>query len=285
VSLFGYVSPPTLEEAVAILSSRPEAKLLAGGNKLLLPANRDAIAGSLLVDLRKVPTLTGIEREPDGVRIGAMERIAAIAASEVIGAEFPALAEAAEMIGDAQVRNRATLGGSIAARDAEADLPALMLSLDARFNLLGAQGWRTVSAQDFFNQSGSEDAQRGEVIVSIAIPSLPERTGSAYLKFKHPARLYAICGVAAVVTRANERINSVRVAVTGATPNPTRLTAVERALLDGPVSEEAINSAVENVEASGGFRGDLFASAEYRHHLTKIYTRRALQLAITRAAA
>src|SRR5947209_15399797 len=125
MSLFGHVSPPSVEEAVSILASRPEAKVLAGGNNLLLPANRDALAGCLLVDLRKIHTLTGIERDADHVRIGAMTTIAAIAASQLIGDEFPALAEAAEMIGDSQVRNRATLGGSIGAGDPEADLPAL----------------------------------------------------------------------------------------------------------------------------------------------------------------
>src|SRR5947209_2399785 len=180
MSLFGHVSPPSVEEAVSILASRPEAKVLAGGNNLLLPANRDALAGCLLVDLRKIHTLTGIERDADHVRIGAMTTIAAIAASQLIRAEFPALAEAAEMIGDSQIRNRATLGGSIAAGDPEADLPALMLSLGARIHLLGPQGWRMVSAEDFFKGPASPDIQRGEVIVSISIPSLPERTGTAY---------------------------------------------------------------------------------------------------------
>jgi aerobic carbon-monoxide dehydrogenase medium subunit len=285
MSLFGYTSPPSINEAITILASRPEAKLLAGGNNLLLPANRNALAGSLLVDLRKVPALTGIQRNSNGVTIGAMTTIAAIAESQVIRTEFPSLAEGAEMIGDSQVRNRATLGGSLATGEPDADLPALMLSLDAVIHLAGPDAWRTVSAQEFFKGPADLDIRRGEVIASIAIPFLPKGTGTAYIRSKHPARLYAICGVAAVLTRANDRISSVRVAVTGATQSPTRLSAVERALLDRPVIDEAINSAIENVETDIGFRGDFFASPEYRQHLTKIFTRRALQSALARAAA
>ena len=283
MSAFGYVSPQTLEEAVATLASHPEGRLVAGGQSLLLPAKRASIAGSLLVDLGKIAGLRGIERKPDGaVRIGATTTIAAVASSEPIREDFPALAEAAELIGDAQVRNRATLGGSVAGVDPEADLPAVMLALDATFHLIGPRGWRTVAAGTFYVGPGQTAAARDEVVAAVVIPQLPKNSGTAYVKFKHPARLYAVCGVAAALTVANGRVAAVRVAVTGATEYPSRLAGAERTLVNGPASKEAAQAAAA-VPIQLDFRGDFFASAEYRRHLTQVLTGRALKLALTRA--
>jgi aerobic carbon-monoxide dehydrogenase medium subunit len=214
-----------------------------------------------------------------------MTTIDAIGSSEVIRAEFPALAEAAQLVGDAQVRNRATIGGNLAASDPEADLPALMLALDAGIHLTGTQGWRKVSASDFFDAPAHIAAARDELIAAVVIPVLPEHSGTAYLKLKHPARLYAVCGVAAVLTLANGRIAASRVALTGAADHPSRLHRVEQSLLNGPGTEEAVAAAASVSDQGINFRGDFFASAEYRRHLTRVLSGRALKQALARAAA
>jgi aerobic carbon-monoxide dehydrogenase medium subunit len=284
MSSFGYISPQSLEETIAILADHPESRLLAGGQDLLLPVNQRSLTGSLLLDLRKISALSGIERQADGsVRLGAMTTIGAIASSTLIHGEFPMLAEAAESVGDAQVRNRATLGGSIAAADPEGDMPAPLLTLDASIELLGRRGSRRVRASEFISERGSA-AARDEVIVAVILPRPPEHAGMAYVKFKHPARLYALCGVAAVLAAAKGRINAVRVGVTGAANHPFRFTDIEDALLNQPATEQAIDAAVSTATPAIDFRGDIFASAEYRGHLTTVLTSRALKQALARAA-
>jgi carbon-monoxide dehydrogenase medium subunit len=279
---FGYISPQSLEEAIAILADHPECRLLAGGQDLLLPVNHSRLIASLLVDLRKINALSGIERQADGsVRLGAMTTIGAIASNALLRAEFPVLVESAESVGDAQVRNRATLGGSIAAADPEGDLPAPLIALDASINVLGRQGSRRIQTSEFFGEPGSA-AARDEVIVSILLPRPAEHAGMAYIKFKHPARLYALCGAAAVLGAAKGRIDAVRVAVTGAANRPFRFRSIEDALLNQPATEQAIDAATSTAFAEIDFRGDLFASAEYRRHLTTVLTRRALKQALAR---
>lgn len=284
MSSLRYISPQTLQETVAILADHPEGRLLAGGHDLLLPVNHSRLAGSLLIDLRKIDALRGIGRQPDrSVWLGAMTTIGAIASSSLLRAEFPVLAEAAESIGDAQVRNRATLGGSVAARDPEGDLPAPLLALDANIEFLGSRGSRRVQATEFFSEPRSAEI-RDEVIVSVILPRPPEHAHMAYVKFRHPARLYALCGVAAVLATANARIDLARIAVTGAANRPLRLKAVEGALLNRPAAQQAVDAACSTPSPEVEFRGDIFASAKYRSHLTTVLARRALTLALARAA-
>jgi len=283
MSAFGYVAAESIEEAVGMLASRPEARVLAGGHNLLLQVNRTRIRGSLLVDLGKIATLRGIELRPEGLRIGAMTTIAELASSGLIKSEVPVLAAAAELVGDAQVRNRATLGGSLAAADPEGDLPAVMLALDAVLHLNGPNGWRKVAATELFEEPSTFSAARDEVIASIVVPTLPGNAGAAYLKFKHPARLYALCGVAAVVNVTDGKVVDVKVAATGAGDHPSRLEAVERALLNQPASREIVDEAAAHAAEGISFRGDFFASAEYRSHLIRVLTGRALKQALASA--
>jgi hypothetical protein len=178
MSSTGYIAPPDLEGVVQLLADNPKARILAGGHSLLLQANRGGIASSLLVDLKNIHALSGVELEPDGtLKIGAMSTIRTIATDELVRAQYPALAEAALLIGDAQLRNRATLGGSLALADPEADLPALILALEARIVIKGLQNPRTMPAAEFFTGSRQTVLKPGEVITSVLFRAAPERFG------------------------------------------------------------------------------------------------------------
>jgi aerobic carbon-monoxide dehydrogenase medium subunit len=280
-----YVSPSDLDEAVRLLATESGARVLAGGHSLLLPAKRAGIAGAMLVDLRKVDELVGIELQPDGsLKIGAMTSIRAIAADEVIRTRYPALAEAAQVIGDAQVRNRATLGGSLADANPEADLPAVLLALDASIQIKGAQT-RTVRADQFLTGARKTAIGRDEIITSAVLQPPPQRSGIAYERVKNPATLYALCGVAvSVALGQGQTLSSVRIAVTGALEYPARLHAWEQALSSKNGSDDSVNAALSSLPEALKFRADIFASSDYRQHLVKVLTRRALKRAMTYAA-
>ncbi len=282
-----YTLAPTLDDAVALLASNPAARVLAGGHNLLLPINRKRIAGSLLIDLRKLPELVAIQLEPDGgLRIGAMTTIDAIGRDEVVLERFPAVSKAAQLVGDAQVRNRATLGGNLAASDPGSDLPALMLALDAKFSVERRGSSRTIPADQFFIGPQQTALSRDEVITSALLPPQPKHSGSAYEKFKHPATLYALCGVAAAVTLTeNGDVAAVRVAATGALSHAMRLRPFEEALLSKSTRDGDLPSLPSSLPNEFIFRDDFFASAEYRRHLLGVLTRRALKRALERAAA
>jgi len=285
VSAFEYASPQSVEEAVAILSSRSEARPLAGGQNMLLQRNRDRLKGAVLVDLGRISSLKGIDRQDGGLRIGAMATLSTIVSSDLVSKEFPALAAAAGSIGDAQLRNRATIGGNIAEGDPEYDLPALMLALDASIQVAGSQGRRKIPAQDFFNQRDRRSLVRDEFVLSLLIPRVGPNSGMAYIRFKHPARLTAVCAVAAVVSVERGRVLAAKIGLTGATEHPTRLEATERALLNGPANDEQVSSVAATSDEGITFRGDNFASAEYRRHLTRVLTARAVKQALSQITA
>jgi carbon-monoxide dehydrogenase medium subunit len=272
-----YVAPQTLEEACALIAAG-DARALAGGNSLLVEPNRRQLVGVKLVDLRRVAGLAGITEQDGGLRIGAMATLAAVAVAA--GDRYPALTDAIEQIGDPQVRNRATIGGNLAERDPGNDLPPVITVLDAQVQVQGPSGSRMIVPDDLTYGGW----RRGELITGIVLPAPPPRTGSAYEKFKHPATLYAICGVAASVTLgADGTVSACTVAVAGAAGGPTKLSAIPRALEGKRVDDASLAAAVERI---GELRwiGDHFASAEYRRHLTRVLVPRALARAATRAS-
>jgi aerobic carbon-monoxide dehydrogenase medium subunit len=284
MSLFGYVAPQSLEEAVAVLASHPEARPLAGGLSTLLPANRRQIAGSLLVDLRKVDALLGVDRLSDGsLKICATTTLAAVAQSSLIRKDQPVLSETALLIGDTQVRNRATIGGNLFASETGADLPPLLLALNARIQVAGPSGSRELSADNFFAGPPQAALEQDQLIISIIVPALAKGAGVAYEKLKHPATLFALCGVAAAVQVAAGTVSDARVAVTGATMRPTRLRAVEQALLHEPANDASAMAAAQTRDNKLICFTDLFASGEYRAHLTQVLAGRALKRAIAAA--
>lgn len=285
MSAFEYASPNSIEEAVAILGSRSEARPLAGGQKILLERNSDLASDTVLVDLRRILSLKGIERQDGVLRIGAMTTLNEIAVSSLVGKEFPAFAEAVASIADAQLRNRATIGGNLAEGDPEYDLPALLLAMDASLEVVGSQGPRRISAEDYFKGQSRRPRTGNELIASVTIPIPAAKPGMAYVRIKHPARLTAVCAVAAVLSVERGRIVAARVALTGATDHPTRLETIEKALLSGPVNgEQGPSESAISVDGIA-FRGDVFASAEYRRHLARVLTGRAIKQALLRTTA
>ena len=282
---FGYSAPHSLDEAVTLLANNAGARVLAGGQSLLVEPNRSRLATSLLVDLRKIEGLGSVERQQDGsVKIGSMTTLTAIARNGLIRETYPALAEAAQMTGDAQERNRATVGGNLADADPAADLPALMLALDAQVQVVGPKGSRTIPADGLITGANKTALRADDVITAVTLPAAAGGTGTAYERSTHPATLHALCGVAASVTLAGDgSVSGCRVAITGAADHAARLHSVESALTGKLPSPAALAAAASHAGDGLTFRTDLFASADYRAHLAGVLTERALAQAIGRA--
>jgi carbon-monoxide dehydrogenase medium subunit len=270
---FDYEAPRTLSEALHLLASNPEAKILAGGHSLLPAMKLRLAAPALLVDLGRIAGLSYIRDAGNSIAIGAMTTHADLASSALVLKELPLLAETAEQIGDVQVRNRGTIGGSLAHADPAADYPAAILALDGDLVATGAHGERSIAARDFFTGMFSTSLEAHEILTEIRIAK-SQGAGSAYRKFRHPASGFAVVGVAAVVQKHGAAIDSVAVGITGVGQSAYRASAVERALRGNSLSDikEASKHAADGIEALG----DHFASAEFRKHLACVYTQRAL---------
>lgn len=273
---FEYAAPTTLQEALDLLSQNPEAKVLAGGHSLL-PLLRIRLASPpMLVDIGKIAELKGI-RANGSVRIGATTTYREIETSAELARVLPMLVESVHNIGDPAVRNRGTIGGSIAHADPAADLPAIVLALDAEMQVVGPGGARTIHADDFFVDMLQSAVEPGELLTEIHIPAMPTAMGAAYEKFKHPASGYAIVGVAVMVHRGDDgALSECRIAVTGAGPKAQRARVAEDALKGGADVAAAAERASDGLD----FIGDISASEEYRAHLTRVLTRRALTRAL-----
>jgi len=280
---FEYVAPESLDEAISLLAeSGGDAKILAGGHSLL-PAMKLRLAQpGKLIDLRKVPGLNEIKVDASGITIGAMVTHADVARSSEVQRALPALAEATSVVGDLQVRNRGTLGGSLAHADPAGDPPAPFLALDGSIVAKGPNGERTIAAADFFIDILTTALAEDEIVTAVKFPALAAGTGTAYVKFDHPASHYALTGVAAAVKLdGSGNVENVKVGVTGVGPNAYRATAVEQALVGkgADAIAEAASHAADGIDCND----DIHASAEYRAHLASVFTRRALQAAFSRA--
>ena len=282
----GYAAPRTVQDAVALLARTPGARVLAGGQGLLVEPSRSRLAAALLVDLRHITTLAGIGSLRDGsLKIGAMTTLAAMTADDVLKSTWPVLAGAARSSGDAQLRNRATLGGTLAAADPQADLPPVLLALDARIEVTGSAGSRTLESKDLYSGAGQTSLRPDDIITAVVIPARGKRTGIAYEKFVHPATLGAICGVAVSLAVADNRtLTDARVALTGAVDRPVRVAAAEKTLTGQQPSDDLLATAARTTNDAGTFLSDHFASAEYRRHLAGVLTARALKRAVQEAA-
>ncbi len=280
---FDYVAPSSLDEALKLLSeSGGEAKILAGGHSLLPMMKLRLAQPATLIDLRNVPGLAEIKVDQNGISIGAMVTHAQIAASPEVQRALPMLSEAAHMVGDLQVRNRGTLGGSLAHADPAGDLPGVFLALDGEIVARGPNGERTIKASEFFVDILTTALEESEIVTQVRFPSLPPKTGTSYQKFEHPASHYALTGVAAVVTMGDGGVvQQIRVGVTGVGPKAYRAEGVEQALQGK--GADGIAQAAEKAADGIDCNDDIHASAEYRAHLARVFTRRALQAAIERA--
>jgi carbon-monoxide dehydrogenase medium subunit len=273
---FDYVRAGSLDEALKLLSKHgDDAKLLAGGHSLL-PAMKLRLAQpKVLIDLGRVSELSYIREEGGKIAIGALTTHYEIESSPLLKEKCPLLPETAVQIGDVQVRNRGTIGGSLAHADPAADWPAPVLALDAEFEIAGPKGRRTIEASKFFVDMLQTALQPGEILTAVRVPTTPKSV--AYEKFAQKASGFAICGVAVVI-----EAGAARVGITGVAGRAYRAAAVEAALrgkFSASLVPGASAKAAQGVEALG----DIHASSEYRAHLAGVLTRRALEKALGRA--
>jgi carbon-monoxide dehydrogenase medium subunit len=279
-----YYRATSVADAVKMLQKNKSAKLLAGGHSLI-PAMKLRVAQpGMLVDIGRIKNLSGIKVGKKEVKIGALTTHAMVAASEELKTACPILAEAAALIADPQVRNRGTIGGSIAHADPAADYPTLTMALDATFTVTGSKGTRDIEANKFFKDLFTTALKRDEVLTTVIVPAYGnmEGMGGAYLKHRHPASSYAVVGVAAMVGLIGGKVARAVVVVGGATPNPVHAVAVESALAGQEPTDENIAAAADQMDIQA-MLGDSYASAEYRAHLAKVMAKRALMLAVQRA--
>lgn len=277
-SQFEYHRPSSVQEAVALLASNPDAKVVAGGHSLIPAMKLRLATPGALVDISRVSGLTGIS-VGGGATIGAMTTYRELLDSADLKGPFPIIAETANVVGDPHVRNRGTLGGSLAHSDPAADFTAVMLALGASVTASGANGDRTISTDDLFVDLLTTSLAADEIITSISIPASAAGAGQAYEKHAHPASGYAVVGVAAVITVSGGTINSARVGVTGATSKATRSTAAEAALIGKPATAETIAAAAAAAADGLDLNGDVYASEEYRAHLIRVLAKRAISRA------
>ena len=282
---FTYHSPKTIDEALKLMADLGgEAKLLAGGHSLL-PAMKLRLASfGHLVDLGRVSGLDGIREDGGQIVIGALATHWKVETSELLRAKCPLLAECAASIGDVQVRNRGTIGGSLAHADPAADYPAAIVALEAEIVARGAKGSRTIKAEDFFVDLLTTALAPGEIVTEVRIRPAAAKTGSAYVKVPQPASGFAVVGVAALVTLdGSGKISGARVGITGAAAKGYRAKETEAALAGKAADAAAISAAAEKATAGVEANGDLFASADYRAHLTRVTAKRAIAKAVERA--
>jgi carbon-monoxide dehydrogenase medium subunit len=275
---FDYVAPGTLDEALAALrDGGEEAKVLAGGHSLIPSMKLRLAAPTLLVDLRRIGDLQRMGANNGHVDIGSMVTYHALHSDETAMRECPLLTECAYSIGDAQVRARGTVGGSLAHADPAADLPAAILALDA--TVLTTTG--EIAARDFFQGLFTTALEPGQIVTGVRVPRKGERTGSAYVKIRNKASHFAVVGVAAALSvDAGGVCTHASVAVTGAASTPFRLERVESALVGGRLEDEAVRSATKHASsADADWMSDLSGSEEYRKYLTAIVAARAVQAA------
>jgi carbon-monoxide dehydrogenase medium subunit len=270
-----------VQAAASLLAADPDAKLLAGGHSLL-PAMKLRLASpSSLVDLGGIGGLVGIDAAGK-ITIGAMTTYAMLRDSRELSRVLPMVTEAADNVGDPAVQARGTIGGALAHSDPAADFTAIFLALNGSVDVTGAQGSRTIGADELFVDLFTTALQLDEIITSVSFQAPAPGTGMAYEKFRHPASGYAVVGVAAVVgTGSGGRADWARIAVTGATSKATRAANAEQAVVGQRLDAESIAAAAAVAGNGLEINGDHFASEDYRRHLVGVLTGRAL----TRAAA
>jgi aerobic carbon-monoxide dehydrogenase medium subunit len=270
---FDYTAPETLDAAISALAEGGEdAKLLAGGHSLLPLMKLRLAVPSLLVDLRKVPGLHGVQRQNGAWRIGAMTPHTVLEHSPELGI----LARAAGTIADPQVRNRGTIGGSLAHGDPASDLPAVVLMADATVTAASSEGQRTIAAKELFRDYLETAVEPTEVITEVRFPAF-DGWGFGYEKFNRRSEDWAMVAVAALVKRSGEECEDVRIGLTHMGSVPLRATGVEEALRGQPLTAETIAKAAEQAADGTEPPADLNASSDYKRHLARVLCRRALE--------
>ena len=278
---FDYNAPTTLDEALSLLSANPDgAKVLAGGHSLI-PAMKLRLAQpELLIDITRIKNLSYVREENGQILIGATTTHYELESSALLKNICPLIPACAMSIGDVQVRNKGTIGGSLAHSDPAGDWPAAAIALHAELVVVGPAGERIVKADDFFVDLLTTALEPGEILREIRIKKPAGRFGQAYQKVPHPASGFAVVGIAVnLVLDANGKCESASIGVTGVGSKAFRPTATEAAIIGTTVDEQSISAAASHVCEAVDANSDLYASAEYRCHLAQVHTRRAIAAA------
>jgi carbon-monoxide dehydrogenase medium subunit len=282
---FDYLTPATLDEAVSLLTQHADdAKILAGGHSLI-PAMKLRLAmPQILIDIGRIKDLSYIRESNGKFLIGAMTTHYQIESSDQLRDACPILPECAAQIGDTQVRNKGTFGGSLAHSDPAADWPAVAIALNAEMVAVSANGERVIGADDFFVDMLTTQLEPGEILREIRIPVPQGRFGQAYLKMPQPASGFAVVGVAVHLVRdAGGICDAASIGITGVASKAYRASGAEAALKGSTLDEQAIALAAQTAADGISINGDLYASENYRTHLAQVYARRAIQAAASRA--
>jgi carbon-monoxide dehydrogenase medium subunit len=277
---FEYAAPTSLDEAISLLQQHgDEAKVLAGGHSLLPLMKLRLAAPSVLVDIGRIGSLSFIREDGNTIAIGALTPYVALEDSDLLRRRVPLLAQAAGMVGDQQVRNRGTLGGAVAHADPAGDMPAVVTALGGTIVARGPNGERIIPAGEFFQDVFTSALSPEEIVTEVRIPAT-ESAGQNYQKFRRRSIDWAIVGAAVSVNRSNRSIGDASVVLTNVGPTPMRAAAVEQALAGQPASADAVRQAAEQASEGLDPSAELYASRDYKLHLARVITRRALEAAL-----
>lgn len=282
---FEYHAPTNVKDALGLLGRfKDDAKVLAGGHSLVPMMKLRLAQPKHVIDLRKVPGLSGIKEEGGTLVLGALTTHWQMESSSVLKSKCPILAETASVVGDPAVRNLGTIGGSLAHADPAADQPATMVALGAEMVCEGPKGRRTVKADDWFQGLMATALREDELVVEIRIPAWPAGSGGAYMKFPHPASRFAVVGVAAMVTLDKEgKCTKAGVGMTGAGTKAVRAKGVEAGLIGKKLDPATIEAAAQKAAEGVDVQADLQGSVEYKSHLCRVFAKRAITEAAKRA--
>jgi len=274
---FDYVRASSLAQAIGLLREDPDGtKLLAGGHTLLPALKLRLASPARLIDIGGIAELKGIDVSEAGIRIGALTTHAELLASKPLNRVLPVFRQAAGLIADPQVRNRGTIGGSLANADPAADWPAVMLALHAEFEIAGSKGLREVAARDFFVDIFSTVLEPDEILASIHIPRPKAGTRFIYRKIRHPASGFAVVGIAVAMRLQQSVVTEISIGVTGAASHAFAGGAAADFLVGKTLSQENIDQAATLLSETTACLSDRYASAEYRANLIRVEIRRAL---------
>jgi aerobic carbon-monoxide dehydrogenase medium subunit len=275
---FDYVAPRTLPEAIAeLVKHGDEGKVLAGGHSLIPLMKLRLSTPSFLVDIGRIGNLNYIREDDGHIAIGALTTHHDIALSDLVKTKLPVLSSAAAQIGDPQVRNRGTIGGAATHADPFGDFPTTLLALDAEFRVVGERGERSIAAKDFFVDTFTSALEPVEIVREIRIPTPPVGSAGTYLKFSRRSQDWAIVAVAAQVTMSGHEVSRVAIGLTGMGKTPLRASGVEQALRGKGGHDDELRQAAEHADEGTDPPQDLNGSPDYRRHLARVLTRRALE--------
>jgi aerobic carbon-monoxide dehydrogenase medium subunit len=281
---FDYFLPASLNEAIKLLHDKEDSKVLAGGQSLLALMKLRLAAPAALVDITQVKDeLAYIKKEKANLAVGALTPHDHLEHNKVVSSLFPILVDAASKIGDQQIRNRGTVGGSCCHADPAADLPTALLALDPKFVVRGPRGQRSIPSSNFFVDTFSTAVKKDEILTEIRIPYLPKRSGSAYIKHSRREGDFAIVGVGVALTVGPKNIcKDIRISLGAVAPTPIRAKSAEKHLKGKKLTDETIVAGAEEANVEADPPSDMHGSREYRLEMIKVFTKRAVKLALSR---